>query len=143
MARPIPYRWIDAAKKVRQEAVEAGIVSCVEEAVEWLAPAHMVEKPGQPGKLRLLTDFRRISDKVVNDVHKFPTGNDVWQNLREDSRVFLKLDATQSYHQVKLSEDSKRYMNFILPFGKFCFRVASMGVLELITSRKEPYASSK
>ena len=55
VARPIPYHWIDAAKKVMQEAVEAGIVSHVEEAVEWLAPAHMVEKPGQPGNLRRVT----------------------------------------------------------------------------------------
>ena len=34
VARPIPYHWIYAAKKVRQEAVEAGIVSRVKEAVE-------------------------------------------------------------------------------------------------------------
>ena len=34
VARPIPYHWIDAAKKVVQEAVEAGIVSSVKEAVE-------------------------------------------------------------------------------------------------------------
>ena len=43
VARPVPYHWIDSAKKVMQEAVAAGIVTKVKEAVEWLAPAHMVE----------------------------------------------------------------------------------------------------
>ena len=110
-----------------QEAVAAGVVTEVEEAVEWLAPAHMVEKPGQPGKLRLVTDFRRLSDKVVKDVHRYPNGKDVWQTVGVDSNVFFKLDATQSYHQVKLSNESKRYMNFILPIGKFIYKSAAMG----------------
>ena len=110
-----------------QEAVAAGIVIEVEEAVEWLAPAHMVEKPGQPGKLRLVTDFRRLSEKVVKDVHRYPNGEDVWQTVRVDSKVFFKLGETQNYHQVKLSDESKRYMNFLLPISKFRYESAPMG----------------
>ena len=97
-SRPVPYHWLDEAKRVMQQAVAAGIVIEVEEAVEWLAPAHMVEKPGQPGKLRLVTDFRRLSEKVVKDVHQYPNSKDVWWTVQEDSKVFFKLDATQSYH---------------------------------------------
>ena len=27
----------------------------------WLAPAFLVQKPGQPGKMRLVTDFSRLN----------------------------------------------------------------------------------
>ena len=57
------------------------------------APAHTREKPSQPEKLRLVTDFRRIFEKVMKDVNKFLTEKDVWQNVREDSNVFCKLVA--------------------------------------------------
>ena len=46
-----------------------------------------------------------------------------------DIKVFFKLEATQSYNQVKLSEESKRYMNFLLPIGKFCYKLAPMGFM--------------
>ena len=78
VARPVPYHWQNEAKRVMQEAVAAGIVTEVEEAVEWLTPAHFVKKPVQPGKFRLVTDFRRLSEKVVKDVHQYPNGKDVW-----------------------------------------------------------------
>ena len=111
------------------EAVKAGIVTEVEEATEWLAPAHFVEKPGQPGRLRLVTDFRRLSSQVTKDVLRYPTGDDVWKSVNSKSKVFFKLDATSSYHQVKLSDNAKSYMNFLLPFGKFRYEVGAMGYI--------------
>ena len=43
-SQPVPYHRLDEAKRVMKEAVAAGIVTEVEEAVEWLAPAHFVKK---------------------------------------------------------------------------------------------------
>ncbi|XP_070385024.1 uncharacterized protein [Dermacentor albipictus] len=43
-------------------------------------------------------------------------------------KVFTKLDATASYHQVKLSEDSQELTTFITPYGRYCFCRLPFGI---------------
>ena len=47
----------------------------------------------------------------------------------QSQQCFFKLDAPSSYHQVKLSDNAKSYMNFLLPFGKFKYEVGAMGYI--------------
>ena len=66
---------------------------------------------------------------MVKYVHIYPNGDDVWKTLQKDSKVFFKLDVTQSYHQVPLSNNSKGYMNFLLPWAKYRYEVGAMGYI--------------
>ena len=38
------------------------------------------------------------------------------------------MDALRAYHQVKLSEDSRKYTRFLLPWGVLEYCVAGMGL---------------
>ena len=56
-ARQVNIHHRDAANKLMDELLQAGVLVRVEEWTEWISPAFFVEKPGT-SKVRLVTDYR-------------------------------------------------------------------------------------
>ena len=125
----LPHHHIDFAKRDIEAKLKAGTITHVEGPTEWLAGAFWVPKPGQPGQLRMVTDFKNLNRQIVKETVRFPTGCEIFQKIKPSSRVLAKLDATSAYLQCKLSEFSKRYFNFICPLKKFRYKVAPMGCI--------------
>lgn len=78
--------------------------------------------------VRLVTDFSPLNAFIDRPVHPFPTSQEIVQDIHPTSRFFAKLDAVQGYHQIPLDEDSSYMTTFLLPFGRFRYLRAPMGL---------------
>ena len=58
-AREVPVHYIDEAKQLIADLLEAGIISEVTRPVEWCTQGFLVPKPST-GKLRLVTNYRNL-----------------------------------------------------------------------------------
>lgn len=126
----IPFHYEPLARKMVDDMCRAGIIRQLTEndpPSDWLAPAFFAPKPGQPDKLRLLTDFRHLNSQVSRPVRCFNTGEKIWRKVKPDSKFFISMDALGAYHQIPISEDSKQYCRFLLPWAAYEYLAAPMG----------------
>ena len=128
-ARKVPLHWEGPARRVIDKALADGIITKVEGPTDWISPAFFVDKrvPGETS-LRLVTDFTGLNRYVLRPVHPFPSSQEIVSGLDPRSRYFCKMDAVQGYHQIPLDEDSSLLTTFILPWGRFRYRCAGMGL---------------
>ncbi|KAL0818832.1 hypothetical protein ABMA28_008152 [Loxostege sticticalis] len=86
--------------------LSAGVIEPVEHS-DWATPLVVVRKPD--GGLRLCADFKVTLNKVL-EVDRFPVPKveDLFSNL-SGNIFFTKLDLSQAYNQVVLSERSKKF----------------------------------
>ena len=127
--RQIPVHLRGMADAFVEEALKSGIW---ERAVdgEACSPAHFVEKRDSAGNItgvRPVCDLRKLNESVKRPAQVFPTGQDIWNQVRKSSKRFFKMDMTSGYHQVQLSKEARKYFTFILPQGKFRYTVSPMG----------------
>ena len=54
-----PYHLREGFDKELKEALDAGVLSPCTEPSEWVHQLFPVAKPGQPGKVRLVADFKQ------------------------------------------------------------------------------------
>lgn len=92
------------------------------------APLLLVPKKGQTDlkKWRLVVDFRKLNDKIVNDKFPLTRLDDILDKLGR-AKYFSTLDMTSSFHQIELEPDSRPFTAFStldghyqytrLPFG--------------------------
>jgi hypothetical protein len=92
----------------------------------WAFPVVMVPKAN--GKWRFCVDYRKLNKLLLRD--NFPTMNleDYFRQLN-GSTLFTVFDLTSGYHQLPLSERSKKFTAFTTPFGHFEWNVLPMGIL--------------
>lgn len=85
--------------------LSAGVIEPVEHS-DWATPLVVVRKPD--GGLRLCANFKVTLNKVL-EVDRFPVPRveDLLSNL-SGNIFFTKLDLSQAYNQVVLSERSKK-----------------------------------
>ena len=125
-ARAVPVHWQPKAKRIVSKLMETDAIEKIHHQTEWISPAFFVEK--DDGELRLVTDFQELNKYLERPVHPFPSSQDIIQDILPDSRFFAKLDAVQGYFQVPLDEESADLTTFLLPDGKYRYKVAPMGI---------------
>ena len=127
--RQIPVHLRAMADECVEDALKGGIIEKTIDG-EACAPAHFVEKYDAEGNItgvRLVCDLKRLNNSVKRSAVCFPTGNDIWNQVDQGSKRFFKMDLTSGYHQVELSQEARKYFNFILPQGRFRYTSAPMG----------------
>ncbi|CAB0005262.1 unnamed protein product [Nesidiocoris tenuis] len=82
--------------------------------------------PKADGSFRLCQDYRAINKFTDLDPFPFPCIDDVISNLG-GCKVFSKIDLKDGFHQMPLSEKSKRFTAFVLPFGHYEFNRLPFG----------------
>jgi hypothetical protein len=125
-ARQVPVHFKEAADDLERELLQAGVIVPVIEPTDWVSPAHFVPKPD--GRVRLVTDYTRLNEKLERPIHPFPSAKDLMQRIAPDSKFFAKIDAVHGYFQVPLEEESTLLRMFLLPSGRFRYTAAPMGL---------------
>ena len=126
-ARQVHIHHRDAAKTLLDELLAAGVIVEVEEWTEWISPAFFVEKPGT-SKVRLVTDYRQLNRRVKRPIHPFSPATDLIKRVDPNAKWFCKLDAVHGYFQIPLDEPSSLLTTFLLPYGRYRYTGAPMGL---------------
>ena len=128
--RPVPIHLEGPGRVLVEELVQKGVLKRLDEntATEWLSKGHFVPKPGRPDEARLVTDYVKLNSYIRRPVHPFPSADLVFKLIKQGSKWFCKLDAVHGYFQLPLDEKSQLCTAFLLPWGRFVYTVAPMGL---------------
>ncbi len=89
-------------------------------------------KPGsrepEDCNVRLVTDYAPINSYIERPVHPFTLPNIAFQSIDSNNKWFAKLDALHGYFQLPFDKESQLKTVFLLPQGKFYYKVVPMGL---------------
>ncbi|XP_075530161.1 uncharacterized protein LOC142563495 [Dermacentor variabilis] len=122
--RRIPIPLLEIVRRELDKLESAGVIRRVDKPTPWCSGLVVVRKGD--GSYRLCVDLTQLNKVVLRERHILPTVEQVL-GLLGDATVFSKLDATASFHQVKLAEDSPE-LPFITPYGRYCFCRLPFGI---------------
>ena len=108
--------------KVKDKLVELerqGVVSKVDQPIDWCAP--IVAVPKSNGDVRVCVDLTKLNDQVKRERLMLPSVDDLLSQL-SGTKVFSKSDANSGFYQIDLTPESALLKTFITPFGRFCYR---------------------
>ena len=126
-ARRVPLRYKKEANKTIRELVDRGVVTPVNETLDWCSPAFFVPK-GDKIRVRIVTDYTELNKHVNRTIHLFAHTTKILQAIPPEAKFFTKMDAVHGYFQLGLDEESSRMTTFLLPQGKFHYLRAPMGL---------------
>lgn len=105
-ARPLPYALRARVDSEIDAMLRAGVIEPVDQS-DWATPLVIVNKAD--GGLRLCADYKVTLNRVLKvDRYPVPKVDDLFSGL-SGNQYFSKLDLSQAYNQVVLSEKSKEY----------------------------------
>lgn len=125
-----PYRLPQALKsEVNKQITEMVKDDIIEESSsEWSSPILLVPKKSQGSqKWRLVIDFRKLNENIVDDKFPLPNITDILDSL-SGSIYFTHLDLQQGYYQVSLAPESRKYTAFSTSTGHYQLKRLPMGL---------------
>jgi transposase InsO family protein len=124
-ARSVPQPLLPKVKEKLKEMVEMGVISPVKDATEWCSG--MVPVPKPDGSVRICVDLTHLNQSVRREIYPTACVDDSLAQLGQ-SKVFSRLDANAGYHQINLTERSRRLTTFLTPLGRFHFNRLPFGI---------------
>lgn len=101
---------LETKKEIKKQTLDLLRQDIIKESISpWNAPVHIVttHKDGKT-KHRMVVDFRRLNEKMIEDKYPIPNISDILDKLGRAS-YFSSLDLASGYHQVEmLSEDTPK-----------------------------------
>lgn len=97
---------------------------------EWSSPLLLVPKKIDKGcnkRWRLVIDFRKLNERIVDDKFPLPNITDILDSL-SGAMYFSHLDLHQAYYQLPLNEDSRKCTAFTTPSGQYQMKRLPMGL---------------
>ena len=112
----MPFKLREQLKQKLDMVVKQGIISKVEEPTDWISS--FVIAPKKNGDVRICLAPLHLNRAINRQHYKLPTRDEIMANFA-GAKVFSKLDASQGFYQIKLSEKSSYLTTFITPFGRY------------------------
>ena len=123
-----PHRWSpvkrEAAQKLIEGFVKDGIMSPVQS--EWGFPGVLAPKPGNDPPYRLCIDLRKLNEICPKDTYEPPSCDDCLAWLA-DRPFRTTMDARWGFHQLNLSEETRKVFTLVTSFGTYCYNRLVMG----------------
>ena len=123
--RKIPFPLHEKLKLELERMQKMDVIVKVEEPTDWVSSIVVAQKPN--GKLRVCLDPRHLNDAIKRQHFKLPTREEVMAKFG-NAKIFSKLDASQGFWQMKLTESSSKLTTFITPFGRYRYKRLPFGI---------------
>jgi len=81
------------------------------------------------GRLRMCVDLRPLNSRIHKQKYPFPVIEDCLTQLANKS-VFTLLDLKDSFHQIRVADDSTKYFAFATPDGQYEYKYLPFGYAE-------------
>ncbi|XP_065058440.1 uncharacterized protein K02A2.6-like [Rhopilema esculentum] len=124
--RRIPYHMRQKVKEALKKLEKEDTIERVpaDNGTPWVSPIVIV--PKKDGAVRICVDMR-VANNAINRIrHPIPTVDDVSCALN-GAKFFSKLDLSQAYHQLELSEESRNITTFSTQVGLFRYKRLNYG----------------
>ena len=96
-------------------------------ASPWGSPVLMVPKPGSPGEMRLVIDYRQINEITVKDKYPLPDVQSLLDDL-QGAKVFSTADALSGFWQVPMQPEDVERTAMTTQFGAYKWLFMPMGL---------------
>ena len=124
-SRPIPFAIKDAVEQELDRLEKDGIIEKVDHS-EWASPVVVI--PKKDGRFRLCVDYKVSVNKFLSvDQYPLPRPEDLFATLA-GGKKFTKLDLSQAYLQLKVSEDSRKYLTVNTHRGLYHYTRLPFGI---------------
>ena len=124
-ARTVPYHIRENYEVALDKLERDGVIRKVTHS-EWASPTVPVRKPD--GSIRVCGDYSVTINKCSKmEHHPLPTLEEMLTKL-SGGTMFTKLDLSQAYHQLELSEDSRKYTTINTHRGLYEYTRLPFGV---------------
>ena len=125
-ARPIPYAMRSKVEEELAQLQKQGIITPIQFA-DWAAPIVPVLKADKK-TVRICGDFKMTVNQASRlDKYPIPKIEDLFAKMSGGTK-FTKLDLSQAYQQVRLDEESKKYVVINTHKGLFQYNRLPFGV---------------
>lgn len=121
---PAAFRQAAIARLREMEALD--IIERIDKPSRWLSGMSAVPK-GKSGDFRLVVNMRAPNKAIRRQYYSLPTIESIQTKLH-GSKVFTKLDLTNAFHHLILSEKSRELTTFMGPDGAYRFKRLVFGV---------------
>src|SRR5574338_355061 len=91
----------------------------------WGSPVVFVRK--HDGTLRMCIDYRELNKVTIKNKYPLPRIDDLFDQL-SGARIFSRLDLAFGFHQMKVEEESIKYIAFNTRYGLYEFLVMPFGL---------------
>ena len=123
--RSVPFASLEKIDQELDRMVESGILSKVDYS-DWAAPTVYVKKKNKD--IRVCADFSTGLNAALKDYHyPLPSPEEIFNKLN-GGKIFSKIDLSDAYLQIPLSEDSSRILCINTHRGLFKFNRLAFGV---------------
>ena len=124
-ARPLPYTLRNKVEEELDRLVTVGTISPVSTS-KWASPIVPVVK--SDGSVRICGDYKvAVNKALVSDIYPLPTTEDLFASLA-GGKVFSKLDLTNAYQQLAVSEESREILTINTHKGLFTYNCLPFGI---------------
>ena len=121
---PIPHLYKEVFKKELDQLEKLGVLEKIQQS-EWGTPTFII--PKKDNKVRFISDFRRLNQKIKRKPYPLPRKSDTLQEL-EGFQYATSLDMNMGYYHITLSEEASNICTIVTEFGKYQYKRLPMGV---------------
>lgn len=121
----LPFALYDDVRTEINRLVSQKILKPVN-ASDWAAPIVVIKKPN--GKIRICADFKvTVNPQIEIDRYPIPRIEELFHRL-SGGQLFTKIDLSDAYLQIELTESAKRIMVINTPFGLYQYERMPFGI---------------
>ena len=124
-ARPVPYAVKVKVDREIERLEHEGVIKKVESS-EWASPIVCV--PKRNGSIRICGDFKvAVNPLLISSQYPLPNAEDMFAPLA-GGNIFSKLDLSNAYQQLELTEESQKYLTINTYKGVYAHQRLTFGI---------------
>lgn len=107
-----------------KKMVDLGVISQIIEPTPACSPIMIVKKSDN---IRICLDPTELNKNILRREYPLKTWDEIATRINK-SKWFTKLDCNKGFWQIKVSENSRKYLTFATPFGRYCCNRLPFGI---------------
>ena len=128
-SREVPLALEELVKAELQSLLDNNFIEqAPEDELQWCSPMVVAERKTENNtkRVRICGNYRKVNEFLENETQPIPTQKEIFSKLSK-SKYFSKLDMRNGYHQVVLSNSSRKYTNFWTSQGIYRYKRLPFG----------------
>ena len=121
----IPFKMRTQVENKIAELEKNDIIEKTSGPTPWVS--NVVAVPKQNNRVRLSIDMRQANKAILRDRFPMPNIDETLQQMNGAS-IFSRLDLTEAFHQIELSESSRYITTFVCHKGLYRYKRLNYGI---------------